>query len=204
MTDAQSGTDAGAPADDAGAPTGGAGAPSSDPEDSATDARASQSLVVGSFRRAVGETDSYLLKSYAVVGAFLAVLLALLLVLALPVWIFNTAGQSELATFSRAFLVVGGVLLLVGLAAPVVGADRRRAGGTASRRTDALLAASGYLFVGSLYLALLVSAPSGQRGTPPALIAPVVEFLYALPAVYAVAPPILAGALIPVVYRLAR
>jgi len=197
MTDAQSGTDADAP-------TGDASGPSSDSGDAGTDAGASRSLVFGSFRRAFGETDSYLLRSYAVVGAVFAALLAVLLVLALPVWIFNTAGQSELATFSRAFLVVGGVLLLVGLAAPVVAADRRRGAGTASRRTDALLAASGYLFVASLYVSLLVSAPPGQRGTPPAPIAPAVEFLYALPAVYAVAPPLIAGALIPVVYRFAR
>jgi len=190
MTDAQSGTDADAPSGD--------GGPQS------TDPDASRSLVFGSFRRTFGETDSAFLKSYAVVGAVLAALLAVFLLLALPVWIFNTAGQSELATFSRAFLVVGGVLLLVGLAAPVVAADRRRDAGTANHRTDALLAATGYLFVASLYAALLVSAPPGQRETPPALIAPAVEFLYALPAVYAVAPPILAGALIPVVYRFAR
>lgn len=164
----------------------------------------SRSVVVGSFRRAFAETDSWLLKFYVLLSVVLGGLIAVLLLLALPVWVFNTAGGSELATFSRAFLIVGGVLLLVVLVAPVVSAGRRHARGTATRRGDYLLAVSGYLFVLSLYVALLVSAPPDQRGTPPDAIAPAVEFLYSLPAVYAVAPPLLAAALVAVAHRFAK
>ncbi|MFC7082302.1 hypothetical protein [Halorussus caseinilyticus] len=164
----------------------------------------SRSVVVGAFRRAFAETDSRLLKSYAVVSALLGALTSILLLLAFPVWVFNTTGGSELATFSRAFLVVGGVLLLVVLVAPVYSSGRRHARGTASVRADATLALSGYLFVLSLYVSLLISAPPGQRETPPALVAPAVEFLYSLPSVYAVAPPLLAAALVAAVHRFAR
>jgi len=164
----------------------------------------SRSVVVGAFRSAFAHTESRLLKSYVLVSALLGGLLAVLLVLALPVWVLQTAGGSELATFSRAFLIVGGVLLLVALVAPVVSSGRRHVRGTASVRADASLALAGYLFVLSLYASLLVSAPTDQRETPPALLAPAVDFLYSLPAVYAVAPPLLAAALILVVHRFAR
>lgn len=186
---------------DAGAGTGQDGTPADQEGSSANDG--SRSVLVGAFRRTFARTDSTLLRSYAVVSAVLGVLFSLLLLLALPVWIFATAGGSELATFSRAFLIVGGVLLLAVLVAPVLAAGRRHARGTASPRADLLLACSGYLFVVSLYAALLISAPPGQRETPPAAIAPAVEFLYALPPAYAVAPPVLAAALVGVVYRFA-
>ena len=164
----------------------------------------SRSVLVGSFRRAFADTDSRLLKSYVVVSALLGGVFTLLLLLALPVWIFNTAGGSELATFSRAFLVVGGVLLFVALVAPVVSAGRRHARGTASERADVSLALAGYLFVLSLYVSLLLSAPPDQREAPPAVLAPAVEFLYSLPATYAVAPPLLGAVLIALVHRFAR
>ena len=197
MADAESRTDSDAPMDsdaplDPDAPT--------DPDDEPSGSR---SVLIGSYRQAFAETDSWLLKSYVVLSAILGALLALLLLLALPVWIFNTVGGSELATFSRAFLVVGGVLLLAVLAVPVISSARRHARGTASWRTDYLLAVSGYLFVASLYVALLVSAPPDQRGTPPDAIASVVEFLYSLPAVYAVVPPLIAVALVAAAHRFA-
>src|SRR6056297_3468153 len=92
----------------------------------------SRSVLVGSFRRAFADTESRLLKSYVVVSLLLGGLLGILLLLALPVWVLNTVGGSELATFSRTFLIVGGVLLLVALVAPVVSSGRRHARGTAS------------------------------------------------------------------------
>ncbi|MFC4450990.1 hypothetical protein [Halorussus aquaticus] len=175
-----------------------------EPEEPRTETDGSRSVLVAAFRRSFAGTDSRLLKSYVVVSALLGALVGVLLLLAIPVWVFNTAGGSELATFSRAFLVVAGVLLLVALAAPVYSAGQRHARGTASARADASLALAGYVFVLSLYVSLLISAPPGQRETPPALVAPAVEFLYSLPATYAVAPPLLAAALILVVHRVAR
>ncbi|WP_209019574.1 hypothetical protein [Halorussus marinus] len=164
----------------------------------------SRSLIRGSFRTAFAETDSRLLQSYAVVAALLSALLATFVVLALPVWIFATVGGSEFATFSRAFLIVGGALLLAVLIGPVLSTARKHRRGTASARADLLAALAGYLFVASLYVSLLISAPPDAREAPPALLAPAVEFLYALPAVYALAPPALGIAAILAVHRLAR
>ena len=170
----------------------------------ANDEPGRRSVVLASFRETFRESDSRLLKSYVVVSALVGGLLAVVLLLALPVWIFNTVGASELGTFSRAFLVVGGVLMLAALAAPVLSAARRRRRGTESARADLMLALSGYAFILSLYVALLVSAPPDQRGVPPDAIAPVVEFLYSLPPTYAIAPPLVAVALLLAVHRFAR
>ena len=173
-------------------------------EDARTETGGSRSVVADAFRRSFAETDSRLLKSYVVASTLLGALFAVLLLLAIPVWVFNTAGGSELATFSRAFLLVGGALLLVALIAPVYSAGRRHARGTATGRADALLGLTGYLFVLSLYVSLLISAPPAQRETPPAVVAPVVDLLYSLPATYAVAPPLFAVALVLLVHRFAR
>ncbi|NHN60167.1 MULTISPECIES: hypothetical protein [Halorussus] len=179
-------------------------APTGESEDARTETGGSRSVVADAFRRSFAETDSRLLKSYVVVSAVLGALFAILLLLAIPVWVLNTAGGSELATFSRAFLLVGGVLLVVALVMPVYSAGRRHARGTATARADALLALAGYLFVLSLYASLLISAPPAQREAPPAVLAPVVELLYSLPPTYAVAPPLLAVALVLLVHRFAR
>ncbi|WP_435176583.1 hypothetical protein [Halorussus sp. AFM4] len=173
-------------------------------EDARTGTGGSRSVVADAFRRSFAETDSRLLKSYVVVSALLAALVGVLLLLAIPVWVLNTAGGSELATFSRAFLLVGGALLLVALVLPVYSAGRRHARGTATARADALLALTGYLFVASLYASLLISAPPDRRQAPSGVIAPAVEYLYSLPATYAVAPPLLAVALVLLVHRFAR
>lgn len=164
----------------------------------------SRSVVVGSFRRAFADSDSRLLKSYVLVSALVGGLLLLFLLLALPVWIFSTQGGSELSTFSRAFLLVFAVLLLVPLVAPVLSSARRHRRGAGSASADVRLALSGYLFVVSLYLALVISAPAQRRSAPPAAIAPVVEYLYSLPPLAGLAPPIVAALLVLVVHRFAR
>lgn len=171
-----------------------------------SDSDASRSLVVGSLRRVLAESDSWLLKSYAVVSALFAGLLLVFLLLAFPVWVVGSAGGSELSTFSRAFLLVGGLFVLAPLLAPVLSASRRHAqsSGPASAAGDALLGLAGYLFVLSLYIALLVSAPADQRDPPPDAIGPVVEALYRLDPVWAVAPPVVAAGLIFAVHRWTR
>ncbi|WP_158055666.1 hypothetical protein [Halorussus halophilus] len=164
----------------------------------------SRSIVVGSFRRAFADTDSRLLKSYVLVSALVTGLLLLFLLLALPVWIFSTQGGSELSTFSRAFLLVFAVVLLVPLLTPILSSARRHQRGAGSASADVRLALSGYLFIASLYLALVISAPADQRGAPPAAIAPVVEYLYSLPPLAGLVPPIASALLVLVVHKFAR
>ena len=149
----------------------------------------SRSVVLASIRSAVTESDSYLLRSYAVVGAFVAVFTALLFVLALPGWILATEG-SVIDHVGRAFGVLLGVVLVAAMVAPLFFPFRRRADGRPAR--DGLFGIAGYLFLGSLYLALVVSTPEGLQETPDGLFSPVVQALYGLPRLSGIVFPILA------------
>lgn len=135
-------------------------------------------------------SESYLLQSYAVVGSLVALFVALAVILAFPSWVAGSASGTTQA-FSRAFLLLLGLAVIAPLVAPTIFAARRHRNGTATVRRDALYGLSGYLFVLSLYAALLISAPPSMREEPPAVIAPAVEFLYGLDPVYAFVPPVL-------------
>lgn len=162
--------------------------------------RGRYSLVWRSVRSSLA-SESRLLRSYAVVGAVLAVLVALGFLLALPQWVVWSLGGSATVTFSRAFLLLTGLAVLASLLTPIVVAGRRHDRDTATPRGDFLLAASGYLFVVSMYLALLISAPPDSRDPPPEAVAPVVEFLYGLDPVYGLVPPVVAAVLVAVTAR---
>lgn len=158
------------------------------------------SLLRRSVARALG-SDSYLLRSYAVVATLLGALVVLTVVLALPSWIAATAQASNVNKLSRAFLLLAGGLVVAGLFAPMGYAARRHRRGTATRRRDALFGLSGYLFVASLYLAMLTSAPPRYRDPPPAAIEPIVTALYALDPAYGIAFPALAALVVVAVDR---
>ena len=149
----------------------------------------SRSVVRSALRSAIRESDSLLLKSYAVVGTLLAGFMATLVVLALPLWINWTAeAGGDLVLLFRAGLLLAGVLAVGFTLAPLLFADRRRRDGRATVLRDRLYALSGYVFLLSIYLALVVSAPPEFRDEPSGPLAPAIELLYALPqeAAYAV------------------
>lgn len=136
----------------------------------------------GAIRYAYGRSDSLLVRSYAIVGTLLAALVAVLFVQALVVILGRTVGVGGgTFTFSRAFVVVVALAVIGPLLAPMVSTARRHRHGTGGRRTDRRMAALGYVFVGALYLALVVSAPPELRESVNGPFAPVVETLYALP-----------------------
>jgi hypothetical protein len=141
--------------------------------------------------------DSYLLRSYTLVAVLVAGLVTVLTVLAIPVWVAGTLGGGGTTGFSRAFLLLAGLLVVAPTLAPLVFAARHE-----GRRRRAAHALTGYLFLASLYVALVASAPPAARETPPAPLAPVVEALYALDAVYAVAFPVVGAAVVLLADRL--
>ncbi|WP_435359539.1 hypothetical protein [Haloarchaeobius sp. DFWS5] len=153
------------------------------------------SVVVRSFRNGV-RSDSRLLRLYTVISALTAVFVALLLVLAIPQWVKWTLGQGELNTFSRAMLPWIGLLLLGPMLAPPFYAARRVRDERSSPQTDFLLAVAGFFFLLSLYVALLISAPAAYRDPAPAtpLLGATIQFLYDLPPLAGLVPPVL-GAL---------
>jgi hypothetical protein len=160
---------------------------------------------LGAFPYAVRASDSWALRTYAVVAALAALATVALFVFSLVGIVATTANQTASVTIVRAFVLV----LMLGVLAPTVApvllvARRHRLGLPAHHRYDAALAASGFAFLASLYVGLVVSTPPAMQQSVSGPLAPVVEGLYALPALAGVIPPLSAAAGIWLAHRTLR
>jgi uncharacterized membrane protein YuzA (DUF378 family) len=167
----------------------------------------------GAFPYAFRATDSRLSKLYVAVGGLLGGLLALFFGLALVVQVFNTlSGTGGTFTFSRAMFILVGLFVVGPVLAPVLLVARRHRRAGSDTRYDRLLAATGFLFLLSLYLGVIASIPpefvlDGEtvtRTPPSGLLAPLIELLYAIPPVASVLIPLAAAASIYGAHRYAR
>jgi len=151
----------------------------------------SYSGLLSAYPYAFRASDSLLFRSYVVVSTLVGAIVAALAVGGLLVLIGNTAGAAGGSlTLSRTFYVVVALFVFVPVVAPVLFvANRYRRERRVDDRYDGALAAAGYLFVVSVYLALVASMPeefgSGSqtvtRPEPSGVFAPVVDVLYAIP-----------------------
>ncbi|GAB6860450.1 hypothetical protein ACFR97_09070 [Haloplanus litoreus] len=162
--------------------------------------------VVGAFPYAFRASSSWLFRSYAVVGGLLTVAVSLLFIAAVVVVIAGTTGGGGGSlTLSRSFFAVVGLFVVVPLVAPVLFVARRhRREGGSEGSYDAALAATGYLFVLSLYVGVVVSVPPAQQTTPTGTLAPLIAALYGLPQLAGLGPPLLAAAVELLCHRLLR
>ena len=145
--------------------------------------------VFGAFPYAFRASESRLFRSYVVVGGLVAALATVLFagsVVTILANTFRTTGGTF--TFSRAFVVVVALAIVGPILAPVLLVARRHRRGGSGVAYDRALAAGGFGFLLSIYVALVISAPPGAREEPPALIAPVVEVLYDLPQIAGLVP----------------
>lgn len=150
--------------------------------------------VVGAFPYAFRTSESRLFRTYAAVGGLLAGLVVAFFVLALVTLVGRTAGATGgTFTFSRAFLLVVMVLVVVPLIAPVLLVARRHRRTASTVTYDRALAVTGYLFVGALYVGLVVSAPASLTDDPGGgPLGAVVAWLYSLPRAAGAVPPLVA------------
>jgi uncharacterized membrane protein YuzA (DUF378 family) len=162
--------------------------------------------VFGAFLYALRQSDSLVFRSYVLVGAPLALAVTVLFGAGLIVLVAQTAAvEGGSLTLSRAFYIVVGLFVVAPLVAPVLLVARRhRRSEGHDARYDFALSLAGYLFVGSLYVGLLITVPVDQQSTPSGPIAPFVETLYALPQLAGVLPPLIASAVIVVAHRTLR
>lgn len=145
--------------------------------------------LLGAIGYAFRQSDSRLLRSYVLLGTLVTALVTALFVQSVIVLLGDTVGATGgTFTFSRAFVVVIGLLVVGPLLAPIISTARRHRHGTASPSTDASVAALGYLNVVALYVALVISAPPELRDPATGILAPVVEQLYAAPPTAALVP----------------
>jgi len=148
------------------------------------DGDAGYSGVLGTYPYAFRHSESRLMCSYVVLGGLYTLLIAVLFTFAVVTTIGSTVGAGG-GTFSfvRSFVLVVGVLVVVPLMAPVVFVARRHRREGSTRQYDRALAAYGYLLAVSVYMLLVVSAPPELREEPSGALAPLVSFLYDLPAI---------------------
>ena len=158
--------------------------------------------LVGAFPYAFRASDSLIFRSYAVVGGLLALGATFLFaasVVTLLADTFRTAGGTF--TFSRTFVVVVALAVVAPLVAPVLFVARAHRRGRASPIHDRAVAVGGYLFLFSLYLGLVISAPPALRDDPSGPLAPVIAALYGLPRLAGLVPPLLAAGAIYLLHR---
>ncbi|QLG61306.1 hypothetical protein [Halorarum salinum] len=167
--------------------------------------------VFGAFPYAFRASDSWLFRSYVVVGGVAALLLTVIFALAL-VRLFGATARARFSVV-RAFFFLVGLAAVAPTVAPVllVARTRRR---EVPRRPgyEAGLALAGYLFLASLYLGLVAAMPEtfvldGEtviRPPPSGPLAPAVAFLYALPQAVGASIPALGAALVALAHWLRR
>lgn len=148
--------------------------------------------VFGAIPYAIRHTDSWAMRAYGVVGGFVAAAIAVVVTLALIVWMSKTVGvPSGTYLFTRTLYVILGFAAVAPLLAPLLFVARRhRRGDPVAVGYDRALAGTGFAFLASLYLGLIISVPESLQNTNSVLL----EVLYALPRPLGALPPVAAAA----------
>ncbi|AFK19753.1 hypothetical protein E6P09_01395 [Haloferax mediterranei ATCC 33500] len=165
--------------------------------------------VIGAFPYAFRHSESWLFKCYVLAGAVATGIVSLLVVFGLVVLIGATAGvPGGSLTLSRSFYILVGLFIVAPLIAPILFVARRHRKTGSDRRYDLTLALSGFVFMASVYVGLVASVPAelqtpvGQTTGSVAVL--FVNFLYDLPAIYGLVPPVVCALGIYGVHRLLR
>jgi len=148
--------------------------------------------VFGAIPYAIRETESWTMRVYGVIGTLAAGLIATVVTLALVVWMAETANvQGGTFLFSRSLYVIAGFAAVAPLLAPLLFVARRhRRDDPVKPGYDRTLALGGFLFLCSLYVGLIISAPAELRDPTDSVL---LGALYGLPQLAGVVPPVLAA-----------
>ena len=158
--------------------------------------------VLGAFPYAIRASESRLFKTYGVVGGLLAAIIGFMFTLSLVGVVASTTGTAGgTFSFSRAFIIFVGMLVVFPLMAPILSVARRHRRSASTPQYDAAVGLGGYVFILSLYLALLLSIPPEQQTPVSGATAPVVQTFYDLPAISGLVPPTVAAGLLYLVHR---
>lgn len=158
--------------------------------------------LLGSIPYAIRSSESLLFRSYGILGGLLAGLVAFLFTLSLiGVAASTMQSGSGVFSFSRAFIIFVGMLVVFPLLAPILSVARRHRRAESTVRYDKTFGLAGYLFIVSLYLALVISTPAQQQEQVSGIIAPVVQFFYALPRLAGLVPPTVVALCMYVIHR---
>ncbi|WP_096394887.1 hypothetical protein [Halorubrum trapanicum] len=148
--------------------------------------------VFGAIPYAFRATESWTMRAYAALGALAAGFVALVVTLALVVWMGETVSATGgTFLFSRSLFVVAGLGAVGPLLAPILFVARRhRRGDRVAATYDRWMGVAGFLFLLSLYLGMVISAPEGLRDPTDSAV---IGALYALPQPAGFVPPVAAA-----------
>lgn len=168
--------------------------------------------VVGAFPYAARRSGSWLFRAYAVVGTLATLAIGFGFLASLLGVVADTAGGGGgTVTFSRAFVVVVALFVLLPVVAPILLVARRHRTDEGTTRYDAALALGGFVFLLTLYLGLVASMPecfrtagaTTCRPPPTGALAPVVAALYAVPPLAGLLFPLAGAGSVALAHRLA-
>lgn len=161
---------------------------------------------ITAFPYAFRTSNSRAFKAYTVVGGLLTIGGSLLFLLGIVALLGRISGTpAGVLTFLPALYLLVWLFTIAPITAPVLLVARRhRLGdGNDDSSYDRSIALAGFAFIVALYLAAIISTPTGQQETvTPGLFAPIVRFLYELPRIAGIVPPLLAAVVMGVVHRL--
>lgn len=162
--------------------------------------------LLGAFRYARRAGDSRLFRSYVLVGGLVSLFVALVFLNGLVTLVADTTGTSGgTFTLSRAFFVVVSLFTVGPLLAPVlVGARRLRRGVTFPAPTQAVVGATGYVYLFALYAGVAVTAPDEYEPAATGVLAPVIDAMNAAPDIWGLALPAAAAVGMLVTFRVVR
>ena len=148
--------------------------------------------VFGAIPYAFRSTESWTMRAYAALGALAAGFVALVVTLALVVWMGETvSAQGGTFLFSRSLFVVAGLGAVGPLLAPILFVARRhRRGDPVATTYDRWMGIAGFLFLVSLYLGMIISAPADLRDPTGSAV---LNALYTLPQLAGFVPPVAAA-----------
>ena len=148
--------------------------------------------VLGAIPYAIRHTDSWVMRAYGVIGGLAAAAIAAVVTLALVVWMGETVGvPSGTYLFTRTLYVILGFAAVAPLLAPLLFVARRhRRSDPVAVGYDRALAATGFAFLASLYLGLVITVPESLQNTDSVLL----DVLYALPRPLGAVPPVATAA----------
>ncbi|MFC6974553.1 hypothetical protein ACFQL1_07455 [Halomicroarcula sp. GCM10025709] len=156
----------------------------------------------GAFPYAFRASDSLLFKLYVGIALLLTLGIALVFVFGIVVLLgASSSVRGGTFTFSRAFFLFVGVLVVAPLLAPVLLVARRHRRTGSSTAYDRGMGLAALTFVASLYVGLVVSVPPALQEPTESVV---VATLYELPQLAGLAPPLLAVGLLYAVHRLLR
>lgn len=156
----------------------------------------------GAIPYAFRQSRSMLFKLYVVIGTLAAALIGLIVLFGLIVLLGETAevpGGS--LTLSRSLYVLLGLAFAGPLLAPTLFVARRhRTARTVADRYDPALALTGFGFLLSVYVGLIITVPPAQQEPVGGIFGPIVDVLYGLAQPIGLLPPVVGAIAIFVVH----